>query len=88
MHLVTYETGLTDYLPMTLALVVEAGSVLGAEIWSLLPLQPVYPRRGNGFAASIVAAVMAIGLRAIVATFASSKPKSRRRPRPPRERRR
>jgi hypothetical protein len=88
MHLVTYETGLTDYLPMMLALVVEAGSVLGAETWALLPLQPVQPSRGNGFAASIVAALMAIGLLAIVAKFASSKPKSRRRPRPPGEGRR
>lgn len=52
---------------------------------ALLAPLTVYPSRGNGFAASIVAALMAIGLLIGVARFATSKPKSRRRPRPPRD---
>ncbi len=45
-----------------------------------LPLETVRPTRGNGFAASIIGAAMAIGLLIIVAMFATTKPKNRRRP--------
>lgn len=48
-------------------------------LMTLIPLQPVHPTRGNGFAASIVGALMAIGLLAIVAKFATTKPRNRRR---------
>lgn len=46
---------------------------------TLIPLQPVTPSRGNGFAASIVGAFLALGLLAIVAKFATTKPRNRRR---------
>jgi len=46
----------------------------------LIPLQPVHPPRSSGFAASILGAFLAIGLLALVAKFATTKPK-RRRPR-------
>lgn len=45
-----------------------------------IPLQPVTPSRGNGFAASIVGAFLAMGLLAVVAKFATTKPRKRRRP--------
>lgn len=48
-------------------------------VWGLVPLQPVYPSRGNGIAASIVGALVGLGLLAIVAKFATTKPKNRRR---------
>ena len=51
-----------------------------AEVLALAPLQPVRPSRGNGFAASIIGALMAIGLLIIVAKFATTKPRNRRRP--------
>lgn len=57
------------------------GWLVGVSI--LLPLQPVYPSGGNGFAASIVGALMALALLAVVARFVASKPKNRRRPRSP-----
>jgi hypothetical protein len=47
---------------------------------TLMPLQPVHPPRGSGFAASILGAILAVGLLALVAKFATSKPRSRRRP--------
>jgi hypothetical protein len=49
-------------------------------IAALLPLQPVHPSRGSGFAASILGAILAVGLLALVAKFATTKPRSRRRP--------
>lgn len=52
---------------------------LGVQLLALTPLQPVYPSRGNGFAASILAALLAIGLLVIVAKFATTKPRNRRR---------
>jgi hypothetical protein len=57
---------------------------LGTVVGLVAPLT-VYPSRGNGFAASIVAALMAVGLLVGVAWFATSKPKNRRRPRPRRD---
>jgi hypothetical protein len=51
-----------------------------AEILALLPLETVRPTRGNGFAGSIIGALMAIGLLILVAKFATTKPKNRRRP--------
>jgi len=51
-----------------------------AEVLALVPLQPVRPTRGNGFAGSIIGALMAVGLLIIVAKFATTKPKNRRRP--------
>ena len=51
-----------------------------AEALALVPLQPVRPSRGNGFAGSIIGALMAIGLLIIVAKFATTKPRNRRRP--------
>lgn len=47
---------------------------------ALIPLESVTPSRGNGFAASILGAFLALGLLAIVAKFATTKPKNRRRP--------
>lgn len=46
----------------------------------LVTLETVRPHRGNGFAASIIGAAMAIGLLIIVAKFATTRPKNRRRP--------
>ena len=51
-----------------------------AQVLALVPLQPVRPSRGNGFAGSIIGALMAIGLLVIVAKFATTRPKNRRRP--------
>ena len=51
-----------------------------AEVLALVPLQTVRPTRGNGFAGSIIGALMAIGLLIVVAKFATTKPKNRRRP--------
>jgi hypothetical protein len=51
-----------------------------AEVLALLPLQTVRPTRGNGFAGSIIGAMMAIGLLIVVAKFATTKPKRRRPP--------
>jgi hypothetical protein len=51
-----------------------------AQILVLLPLEAVRPSRGNGFAGSIIGALMAIGLLAIVAKFATTPPKRRRPP--------
>jgi hypothetical protein len=51
-----------------------------AQVLALVPLQPVRPGRGNGFAGSIIGALMAIGLLVIVAKFATTRPKNRRRP--------
>jgi hypothetical protein len=50
------------------------------EVLALVPLQTVRPTRGNGFAGSIIGALMAIGLLIVVAKFATTKPKNRRRP--------
>lgn len=55
----------TNYLPLVLA---------------LIPLESVNPPRGSGFAASILGALGAVALLAIVAKFATTKPKHRRRP--------
>jgi hypothetical protein len=44
--------------------------------WALISLQT-----SNGFAASVVCAFLAVGLLAIVAKFATTKPRNRRRPR-------
>ena len=49
-------------------------------IAALMPLQPVHPSRGSGFAASILVAMLTIALLALVAKFGTTKPKSRRRP--------
>ena len=51
-----------------------------AEVLALVPLQTVRPGGGNGFAGSIIGALMAIGLLIIVAKFATTKPKRRRPP--------
>lgn len=51
------------------------------HLLALLPLQPVHPPRSSGFAASILGAVLALGLLALVAKFATTKPRNRRRPR-------
>lgn len=53
-------------------------STLLPQIGSLIPLQPVHPSGSSGFAASIVGAIFAVGLLALVAKFATSKPKNRR----------
>lgn len=55
--------------------------VLIAQVLLLMPLQPVRPSGSNGFAASILGAILAVGLLALVAKFATTKPKNRRRPR-------
>jgi hypothetical protein len=47
---------------------------------ALLPLE-VYPDQGNGFAAAILGALVAMGLLVVVMMFISSKPKNRRRDR-------
>ena len=47
----------------------------------LLPLE-VNPIRGNGFAASIVGALIALGVLVVVMMFISSKPRNRRHRRP------
>ncbi len=39
----------------------------------------VYPTQGNGFAAEIVPALLAVGVLALFAVWLSSKPKRRRR---------
>ncbi len=49
-----------------------------ALILGILPLE-VYPTRGNGFAASIVGAVIALAVLVVVMMFISSKPKNRGR---------
>ena len=41
--------------------------------------EPVYPSRGNGFAAAIIGALVALGLLVLMAMFVSSKPRNRRR---------
>lgn len=50
------------------------------QLATLVPWETVRPTRGNGFAAGIVGALLALGLLAIVAKFATTKPKNRRRP--------
>ena len=40
---------------------------------------PVYPSRGNGFAAAILGALVGLGLLVLVMIFISSKPRNRRR---------
>lgn len=49
-------------------------------ILALIPLQPIGPSPGSGFPVSVLAAFWALGLLAIVAKFATSKPRNRRRP--------
>ncbi len=51
-----------------------------AEVSRSCPCSRSDPTRGNGFAGSIIGALMAIGLLVIVAKFATTKPKNRRRP--------
>jgi hypothetical protein len=41
--------------------------------------EPVYPSRGNGFAAAILGAAVAMGVLILVMMFISSKPRNRRR---------
>lgn len=57
-------------------------TIIGAGLaqLALVPWETVRPTRGNGFAGSIIGALMAIGLLIIVAKFATTKPKRRRRP--------
>lgn len=59
--------------------ILAAALALPADI-GLVVLETVRPTRGNGFAASIIGAAMAIGLLIIVAKFATTKPRNRRRP--------
>jgi hypothetical protein len=59
---------------MTAAWIVAGWSPLA----SLVSLE-VFPSRGNGFAASIVGALVALGILIVVMKFVSSKPKNRRR---------
>jgi VIT1/CCC1 family predicted Fe2+/Mn2+ transporter len=56
-------------------------SLISASLVPLVPLVPleVYPSRGNGFAASIVGALVALGVLIVVMKFVSSKPRNRRR---------
>ncbi len=49
-------------------------------VWSVA--LEVYPSRGNGFAAAIVGALVAMGLLIAVMVFISSKPRNRRRREP------
>ena len=49
-----------------------------ALILGMLPLE-VNPTRGNGFAASIVGALIALAVLVVVMVFISSKPKNRGR---------
>ena len=56
--------------------------LIALSLLTMLPLQPgepVYPSRSHGFAASILAAVIALGVLALVMVFVSSKPRNRRR---------
>lgn len=73
---------------MALGLLVDLGTLtLGALPLEAVPLEavpleagePVYPTRGNGFAAAIVGAVVALGLLVLMMMFISSKPRNRRR---------
>ena len=64
-------TELIALIATALVLPLDVGPVL---------LESVRPNRGNGFAASIIGAGMAIGLLIIVAKFATTKPRNRRRP--------
>lgn len=64
-----------------LIIVIATTLVLPLDIGPVL-LETVRPSRGNGFAASIIGGIMAIGLLIIVAKFATTKPKRRRPPRP------
>ena len=41
--------------------------------------EPVYPTRGNGFAAAVLGALVALGLLILMMMFISSKPRNRRR---------
>lgn len=50
------------------------------QVSALIPLQPGNPAPGGGFPLSVLAAFWALGLLAIVAKFATSKPRNRRRP--------
>lgn len=73
---------------LALGLLVDLGTLtLGALPLAAVPLEavpleagePVYPTRGNGFAAAIVGAVVALGLLVLMMMFISSKPRNRRR---------
>lgn len=73
---------------LALGLLVDLGTLtLGALPLEAVPLEavpleagePVYPTRGNGFAAAIVGAVVALGLLVLMMMFISSKPRNRRR---------
>lgn len=55
---------------------VETTMVLVGLVVGGVPLE-VYPNRGNGFAASIVGALVALLILIVVMKFISSKPKNR-----------
>jgi hypothetical protein len=56
----------------------DVALVIG-QLLALVPLQPVNPPRSSGFAASVLGAFLALGLLALVAKFATTKPRNRRR---------
>jgi hypothetical protein len=60
-------------------LLTTLGTVL-THLVALAPLQPVHPPRSSGFAGTILGAILAIGLLAVVAKFATTRPRHRRRP--------
>ena len=61
-----------------LSLLVDLVS-LGSGLVPLEAGERVYPSRGNGFAAAILGALVALGLLVVMMIFISSKPRNRRR---------
>lgn len=60
---------------------VDLLTILGSLLaGALAAWQTVHPPRSSGYAASVLAAVLALGLLAAVAKFATTRPKRRRRP--------
>jgi hypothetical protein len=61
--------------------VIDLLTILGSVLSSILVAwQAVHPPRSSGYAASVLGAVLALGLLAAVAKFATTKPKRRRHP--------
>ncbi|BAK36015.1 hypothetical protein MLP_30010 [Microlunatus phosphovorus NM-1] len=55
-------------------------STVVGQLFALIPLQPTSSSHNGGFPLSVLAAFWALGLLAVVAKFATSKPRNRRRP--------